>query len=68
MGLPQREGRPSLDLSPDANPSSGKQEFNSPMNELNGPVPERKGKPAPNGWQVEPYSVYPVSESESESD
>ncbi len=60
MSLPQREGRPSLDLSPDATPSNaGWDEHydNKGANPLNHPVPERKGKPEINGWQNEAFAV-----------
>lgn len=53
MSLPQREGRPALDLSPEATPDTASWDDdygNLPYNPLNGPVPQRKGKPALNGW------------------
>lgn len=60
MGLPQRDGRPKLDLAPEANPSvDWPERYNDPANELNKPVPLRKGGPAANGWEVEPYEALP---------
>lgn len=55
MGLPQREGRPSLDISPDATPdtASWDEDYGDVgMNPLNEPVKARKGKPAVNGWMT----------------
>jgi len=51
--LPQREGRPSLDISPeDSIPDTAgwAEKFTDPMNPLNKAVPERKEAPEPNGW------------------
>lgn len=31
--------------------------FDEPMNELNAPVPLRKGPPAENGWEIEVFDV-----------
>lgn len=59
MGLPQREGRPSLDLEPSETPNTASwvTQHNDPMNACNEPVPVRK-KPEPNdGWQKEMYDV-----------
>ncbi len=67
MSLPQREGRPSLDLTPDKTPNTASWDEdygNKPMNNLNEAVKVRKGAPAINGWQEEPYSVYPTSGSD----
>ena len=52
MALPQREGRPALDISPDETPSTAGwcEEFNDPMNPLNKPVPVRSGQADVNGW------------------
>lgn len=56
MGLPQREGRPALSIAPEdstPNTASWDEHYdNVGMNPLNEPVPERKGKPAVNGWQT----------------
>jgi hypothetical protein len=59
MSLPQREGRPALSLKPDATPDTAAwvEQHNDPMNDLNKPVPERKGKPDANGWINESYDV-----------
>lgn len=65
MALIQREGRPKLDLTPDATPSTAgwaEHYDNKPMNPLNEAVPERKGKPDINGWQHEAYDVNQVDE------
>lgn len=65
MGLPQREGRPSLDISPDATPqTAGWDEHydNKGANKLNHPVPERKGGPDPDGWGHEAYDVEHVKD------
>jgi len=63
MGLPQRENRPSLDISPEASipETAGWQDDYGDvgMNPLNHPVPVRKGSAAANGWTQEPFSVYP---------
>lgn len=53
MGLPQREGRPSLDLSPDATPdtASWDEDYgNVGMNPLNHPVKQDRSKYPVNGW------------------
>lgn len=61
MGLPQREGRPSLDISPeDSIPNhAGWDEHygNVGMNDLNHPVPVRKGPAPDNGWTKELYDT-----------
>lgn len=59
MALPQREGRPALDLAPDKTPNTASWEtqYNEPMNELNAPVTVRKGPADPNGWVNEAYDV-----------
>jgi hypothetical protein len=59
MALPQREGRPTLDLTPDKTPNTASwdEKYITSMNECNDPVPERKGKPEPNGWTKEMYDV-----------
>jgi hypothetical protein len=59
MGLPQREGRPVLDISPDATPVTAgwDEHFNDPMNDRNKPVPIRKGNADPNGWVHELFDV-----------
>lgn len=52
MGMPQREGRPKLDLTPDSTPetASWAEQYNESGNVNNQPVPLRK-KPAPHdGW------------------
>ena len=63
MGLPQRENRPSLDISPESSipETAGWQDDydDKGMNELNWPVPIRKGKAPNNGWGAEPFSTYP---------
>lgn len=66
MSLIQREGRPALDISPDATPNTAAWEtqYNNPMNELNKPVPERKGAPEANGWTKEAYDVNQTKEIE----
>lgn len=53
MSLPQREGRPKLDISPEKTPNTASwvTQYNEPMNECNEPVAERKGAPEPNGWE-----------------
>lgn len=54
---------PSRDVSPSKTPSftkSKQESFNSPMNDCNKPVPERKGGPAPNGWTEVANDVYPT--------
>lgn len=53
MALPQREGRPALDISPDATPTTAgwAEKYPDPMNPCNEAVPVRKGAPAVNGWQ-----------------
>jgi hypothetical protein len=56
MSLPQREGRPELDLSPDSTPNTASWDEdygNTGMNPLNKPVKVRKGGPAENGWMEE---------------
>jgi len=53
MGLPQREGRPALNISPEATPdtASWAEDYdNVGMNPLNKPVELRKGKEPVNGW------------------
>jgi len=65
MSLIQREGRPALDLTPDATPSTaGWDEHygNKPMNPLNEAVPERKGKEPVNGWMTERYDTTQTEE------
>lgn len=59
MSLPQREGRPKLDLTPDKTPSTAgwAEQYTDPANECNEPVKERKGPPEPNGWTKELYDV-----------
>lgn len=59
MALPQREGRPGLDISPEATPDTAgwTEKFNSPGNDLNKPVPQRKGGPEPNGWTKELFDT-----------
>lgn len=61
MGMPQRDGRPSLDISPADTPDTATwaEKYETSANELNHPVPQRKGGPAPNGWTVEPAEALP---------
>lgn len=64
MGLPQREGRPALDIAPggfDQLGGSWDETFTA-GNPLNEPVPVRKGSAAVNGWTIEPHAVYPTGE------
>ncbi len=65
MGLPQREGRPKLDISPeDSIPytSSWTDDYDDVgMNPLNEPVPVRKGAPSVNGWQEVASDVTPTA-------
>jgi hypothetical protein len=55
MSLIQREGRPSLDLSPDATPTTAgwDEKYITSSNDCNDPVPVRKGKAEDNGWTKE---------------
>jgi len=65
MSLIQREGRPSLDIAPEKTPNTASWDEhydNLGANDLNNPVPERKGKPEPNGWTNEAYDVNTVVE------
>lgn len=61
MSLPQREGRPKLDILPeDSLPSTAgwaPHYDNLGANDLNNPVDKREGSPKPNGWQDEFYDV-----------
>ena len=59
MSLPQREGRPALDLAPDSTPSNAGwiEKYVTSSNECNDPVPERKKPEPPNGWTKEAYDV-----------
>jgi hypothetical protein len=59
MALPQREGRPALDISPDATPDSAAwaESYNTPANELNKPVPVRQGGPEANGWTKDTWTA-----------
>jgi hypothetical protein len=61
MALPQREGRPTLNINPEAstpNTASWDEHYdNVGANELNHPVPERKGGPDANGWLHEAYDT-----------
>lgn len=60
MGLPQREGRPALSIAPEdslPDTASWETQYNDPMNDLNAPVPLRKGKEPVNGWTKEAYNV-----------
>lgn len=59
MPLPQRDGRPSLDLTPDATPKTASwvTQYNDPMNDRNAPVKEREGPADPNGWTKEMYDT-----------
>ena len=61
MSLPQREGRPALDLSPDETPNTAgwNERYDDPANPLNEPVPIRKGPAEVNGWQVVANDVVP---------
>ena len=69
MGLPQREGRPALNITPeDSIPDTASwcEEFdNVGMNPLNHPVELRKGAPAENGWMEVAADVNPTSGSGS---
>lgn len=64
MSLPQREGAASLDISPDATPSTAGWDtnFNDPMNDLNKPVKEHTGKFPANGWTKELYDTNQTEE------
>jgi hypothetical protein len=70
MGLPQREGRPSLDLSPDATPetASWDEQFPLPANKLNNPVPKGEVyEPFHNGWAragSEEYAFNPAAKKD----
>lgn len=59
MGMPQREGRPKLDLSPDTTPNTAGwgDHFDDPMNDRNKPVPVRKGPADENGWVHEAFDT-----------
>lgn len=71
MSLPQREGRPKLDLSPDATPdtASWDEKYEKPANSLNNPVPKGTVKhPFHNGWAEagsEEYSFNPAADKEN---
>lgn len=73
MGMPQRENRPKLDLTPeDADYYQKRPElqaesyYNDPMNDLNAPVPVRKGQAEPNGWTKEAYDINHVDDVTSQ--
>lgn len=60
MALPQREGRPALDISPDKTPNTASWDEhydNVGANPCNHPVEERKGGPETNGWMWEAYDT-----------
>lgn len=68
MSLPQREGRPALDLSPDSTPdtASWDEDYGDVgMNPLNEPVPVRKGKEPPNGWMTVASDITSTSDKGS---
>jgi hypothetical protein len=52
MPLPQREGRPVLDIAPEATPDTAAwdEKFILPANPMNNPVPIHKGLWPVNGW------------------
>ena len=62
--LIQREGRPALDLTPDATPSTAgwDERYDDPANDRNKPVPERKGAAEPNGWVNDAFDTNQTDE------
>lgn len=72
MGLPQREGRPALSISPEdsiPDTASWDEDYGDVgMNPLNEPVPERKGKPDINGWLHVASDVTPSGDGGKGSD
>lgn len=70
MGLPQREGRPSLDIRPEANPGASWDEHygNVGANKLNHPVPVGSVQaPYHNGWEragEEEYAFNPAAKKD----
>lgn len=66
MSLPQREGRPALELKPSETPDTAGwvTQHNDPTNPLNKPVSERKGPAEVNGWQWVVGDVFPEGEED----
>ena len=65
MALPQREGRPALDIAPDATPDAASWDErydNLGVNPLNHPVKVRKGPAEVNGWMKELYDTNQTEE------
>ncbi len=61
--LPQRDGRPALDLTPEPTPGQTWDEvFTDPANPLNAPVPlGRVRAPFHNGWSEAGVEEYPTN-------
>lgn len=65
MSLPQREGRPALNISPEETPNTAswaEHYDNVGMNPLNKPVEVHKGEFPPNGWMTVAADIYTDSD------